>query len=554
MKPMKPMKRVHHLWLKKPYLDLTQDPEARALALWQGPLRNGVVHPLTAEEKYALLQYDHLDPKHIRGPRRLPEQLVRMLVEHEARIFGHELVDIGVMPPMKRVAFRHGTLLLGDSGRAKTLLLKVFLGRLVLPEVRAGRARLWLFDDNNQLGPWVSALSPPHIPFRQICPLLEEASALDIPASFPGLAGAEMFAWILVPKSTSHDRYFDDGARFGASMGMDTLGLAVSNVEPTPGRPPFDLADYVSFCLEEDLWREGVEKNPYVRGIYRQIFQKARSAGDVHSTFATHLARFRLVAAAMRRCKEHFSTGEIAEEAGVTVFGGDFEHGEALADYYRLVITSALAKLMTRQYASEDQIETWIVADEFHSLHELPALVKAIAQGRGAKVNLLLASTSREVIEYHMNRAAAAVTTNPQNLICYGTSSPETAQFMSARFSSEEFWDVSYNESVTYGDHGNSVNFGKSASRKERPIFSAGEFIDEQAPNPERGRFSFAARSPWWPAACRCEQDLLAAVKEIEASGDFTPAEPPKRLDKLDELRLPPFTRRRGREVGMWKK
>jgi hypothetical protein len=507
----------------------------------------GVLRPLSREERLSLARRLFSDPDHVRGTRVLPAEVVREMID-----FGGEpAMDLGFIPPLPARAQKQVSLIMGDSGTGKTLFLQLVIA-WVIDLVNRGLARLVLFDQKGSLAGFAAGLAAPHVPFRQMNVLLEGATAFDIQGTFPGMAGAEAAAHVLVPDSQSNQRFFDDASRIVAAGATDTLGR---------GGAAFDLADLVGLTLASKHLMRALKRNRHTRPIVEQILRRARSAGDVFSTLATHLGRFQVAAALSAQCAESVSVPTLVEETGVTVLGGDSEYGKPLSAIYRLLLTALVNALLARRGR---QGLTFIVADEFHMVGEISALLDTIAMGREAGICVWLASVGKEVVEFHLGRTAAGVLNMPQTFFSFGTSSPETARFFSDRYGSAEIWDYTHSYSATSGwsrgvstdRHGEktrtssasgSVTSGFSRTRKERPIVSVGEFLSVPAAAPEAGDFRFCARSPYWPAAFHCRTDLLSRVKALSA-----PVVPEAERVDVSTVRLSPFTARRGRELGLW--
>ncbi len=503
------------------------------------------------EERLALWESEVFDPLYVRGTRALPAELVREWVE----LKGRPTFTLGEMP-IDESASTHMILVAGDSGRGKTLVLADFLDQAA-EKVERGKARLLIHDRKNELAmPLLERLAP-HVPFRLVNPLEVRSTAVLVPSAAPGPAGAMQLAqtFVRVPPNSSQP-FFDRAVQVVMAAVTEAMNAKVAS---------YPMEDWVALLKDRRHIRKLVVSDPHTRAAYRQVMVGARSSGDVLSTLATHVASLQVVAALSSLAAAHVTVRQLATECGVTVFGGDHAFGHVLAPYYRLIITGIINEILNRQNPPE---ETICIFDEFQELGEVESLLTALALGRSSRITVCLATQQREMVVKMLGAEAAEVCLNmPQTFLAFGTSSPVTARWMSERLGAEEVWDPTYSENwSTGGSYGASwqdgpaspqktytassnwsYGSGVSYTRRERPVVSVGEFLALPAADPRAGDFRFVGRSPYWPAAFHQRADLLRRIRHLPK-----PSEPDYLRRDVTKVRLRPFTKERGRQLGLW--
>lgn len=331
------------------------------------------------------------DQTHVRGRQIVPATQLEALVQRGKPGPDPDL-RIGRIPFIKGSETQHA-LFIGTTGAGKTTAIM-----RVMDAARARGDAAVVYDVTGTL---VERCYRPDYGDQILNPLDARSPPWSPWAEIRHPADADRVAASLIPLDGGSNAFFSHAARA-------LFATALVRMQDTPDRSLFKLLDFLLtgsreekerffagteaakyFAEKADRAGASVDMNAatFIRSL-RYLPATSGSAGDfsvanfmasVDARFAPHDLGRSIITRLPPSRRAHLAARRAARPPWLFLTGGGTEH-EALKPLVTCWVDSAIAALMAKGPQHERRV--WFFLDELFSLHEIPSLARALAEGR----------------------------------------------------------------------------------------------------------------------------------------------------------------------------
>ena len=364
--------------------------------------------------------------------------------------------------------------LLAQNQGGKTLQIRALAKACLLDQAGRLRHRVLCFAPKAD---WYAALIGAGIPRDQIIiatPFDARCRPWDLAQDVRTRAKARQLAAVLIPEAKETNPYFTQVARDVVAQAVDTLRLR--GVKWT-------LSDVVTLCSSPKLLAALFEHAPpaAARRFAAHLQDNAtETRANLVSTLTTKLDRYETVGALWSRSKEPFSLEDWAtsDEPSVVVFGTYPEAASELEHINRAVFRRAVELTLAKEDYPPGP-RTWFLLDELRLLGKAPLLSDLLLAGRSKHAHVVAGFQDvHGIMAVHGREAAAELLGQFQNFFVGRLSSPETREWASKFFGSDEMWRLSSVQSTVDGRQRDVSSF----DLRERQRFITSKFFDMRPP------------------------------------------------------------------------
>jgi type IV secretory pathway TraG/TraD family ATPase VirD4 len=379
---------------------------------------------------------------------------------------------------------------MGQNGSGKTLSIRMLMRSALAPQGKLLHRAL-VYDPKLDFLPVLLALGIPEDRIHILNPFDRRSSAWDVAADIRSRAAARQLAANLFPTKERGLEYFTETPRTLMTELIDTLRTRA---------PRWTLNDLVrlvaSYRFVDVLARGG----PRAQGALRaHITENARdTASNILSTTQTGIEKYETVAALWARADRPAVSLERwmdAEAAPSIVLLGTYpEASESLLHINRSIFQRCSELLLMKGEYPADH--TWFILDELRIAGEFETLPRTLLAARSKHGHFVIGFQDihglRDV--YGPDKTEELIG-QCHNIAILRLSSPESMEWASRYFGSQEWWMPSYGQST-----GEKTSESQNVSLQERRSILASLFRELRLPSRAfglEGVFATPEEPPW---------------------------------------------------------
>ncbi|MDQ3665792.1 MAG: type IV secretion system DNA-binding domain-containing protein, partial [Acidobacteriota bacterium] len=176
-------------------------------------------------------------------------------------------------------------------------------------------------------------------------------------------------------------------------------------------------------------------------------------------------------------CEEQISLTEwAAKRKGWIFITSTMDSREALRPLQAVFINLLMKRLMSVSPEWGEAYPCWVIVDEVHSLHRLPALYEAETEGRKYGLKLIQGTQGKAQYEEYYQSLAKTMLAAPRLKLFYRCGEPESARWISDTIGEVEIERPKIGTTASVEDKGrDSLNY--STVTEHRPVISKEEIM-----------------------------------------------------------------------------
>ncbi|MBP7052163.1 MAG: type IV secretion system DNA-binding domain-containing protein [Phycisphaerae bacterium] len=340
----------------------------------------------------------------------------------------------------------HHFCVVGSTGGAKTLILRLLLGTIV-SHIKPGSDWRCIINDPKRQAMEVLAGMPVECDILLVNPFDARCVAWDPAKDITTRAMAEQLAAIFIPDHSTQNPFWPAAARDLLSIAVEAL------IFLRPGE--WTLADVLHILSKPSRTQSFVEQVPHLRDRIQEHFaRRPDTVLDVFYTLLAYLSPFRAVANLMATASRRISIAQWVTESSIIVLGEIPSMHAPMSAINRLLFHCLSDAILSQP--DSDVRKTYCLLDELVDMGRLDALPQFLDQGRSKGARAVISFLTYEGLQaVYGDRQGAQIANMPANKCFLRTDSEETAAWMSRTIGDMEVrqWTRS-----THPNQGNSLS------------------------------------------------------------------------------------------------
>lgn len=316
----------------------------------------------------------------------------------------------------------HHFCLLGGTGAAKTLVLRLLLSSIV-PHIKPGSDWRCIINDPKCQAMEVLAGMPIQCKILLLNMFDTRCVAWDMAMDITTSAKAEQLAATLIPDHPTENPFWPAAARDLLSIVVEALIFL---------RPAhWTLVDVLHIISKPQRTKSFVDQVPHLRDRIQEHFARdIRTLLNVYYTLLAYLSPFRTVANLTATASCRFSIAQWVNESSILVLGEIPSMHAPISALNRLLF-HCLSDAVLSQPDSNTR-RTYCILDELIDMGALDSLPQLLDQGRSKGARAVLSFLTMEGLQaVYGEHQAAQIANMPANKCFLRTDSEITASWMS---------------------------------------------------------------------------------------------------------------------------